>query len=64
MTSSNDIQSTIFRQMTPEEKWKAATQLYWSAWGLKEAYLQALHPGWTVQEVNEAVKMWMASGTE
>ncbi len=50
--------------MTPEEKWKAATRLYWSARGLKEAYLQALHPGWTVQEVNEAVKMWMASGTE
>ncbi len=64
MPSSSDIQSMIFRNMTPEEKWKVATQLYWSARGLKEAYLQALHPGWTVREVNEAVKKWMASGTE
>ena len=64
MHSSSDIQSTIFRQMTPEEKWKAATRLYWSAWGLKEAYLRALHPEWTVQEVNEELTKWMASGSE
>lgn len=45
-----------FREMTPAERWKAAHRLYWSARRLKAAYIRKLHPEWTEQEVEDAVR--------
>ncbi len=50
------MQVEIFRRMTPGERWQVAERLYWSARNLKAAHLRSLHPTWTEQEVQNAVK--------
>jgi hypothetical protein len=42
--------------MTPEEKLRAAERLYLSAKQLKAAALRALHPGWTEEAIDQAVR--------
>ncbi len=54
--NAEDIQTEIFRRMTPSERWDAACRLYWSARRLKAAHLRALHPEWTEEDVLRAVK--------
>ena len=44
------------RQMTPEEKLRAAERLYVSARQLKAAALRAQHPEWTEEAVARAVR--------
>lgn len=50
------IQRDRFKAMTPNERWKAAHQLYWSARRLKTAYIRGKHPDWSSSQVDEAVK--------
>lgn len=49
-------QVEIFRRMSPGERWHMAERLYWSARNLKAAHLRALHPNWSEQQVQSAVK--------
>lgn len=56
MMNAEDIQTEIFRRMTPSQRWSAACRLYWSARRLKAAHLRALHPEWTEEQVQHAVK--------
>ena len=46
----------ILRQMTPEQKLKAAERLYWSARELKAAALRVQHPDWSEEQVKKAVR--------
>lgn len=49
-------QSQRFREMSPEERWKAAMQLYWSMRRLKAAHIRARHPDWSEDAIDEEVK--------
>ena len=53
---ADEVQTEIFRRMTPSQRWAAARALYWSAWRLKAAWLRSLHPDWTDAEVQRAVR--------
>jgi hypothetical protein len=53
---ARDVQMEIFRRMTPGERWAAAERLYWSARRLKAAHLRAIHPDWSDDEVERAVR--------
>ncbi len=50
------MQDMPFKLMTPEAKLRAAEDLRWSAWRLKEAWLRDLHPEWSDRQVTEAVR--------
>lgn len=52
----NEIQTEIFRRMTPEQKLRAAMRLYWSARELKAAWLRTEHPEWTPAQVSAEVR--------
>ena len=56
MKSAAEVQTEIFRRMTPGERWAAAQRLYWSARRLKAAHLRALHPEWSEDEVERGVR--------
>lgn len=45
-----------YRAMTPEERLREATRLYWFARRLREAQERALHPDWTDAQVSEHVR--------
>ena len=49
-------QDDILREMTPEQKLMAAMDLYWSARSLKAAWLRKLHPDWSDEKIEKAVK--------
>ena len=49
-------QIAALRRMTPEERWRAARQLYWSARRLRAAYLRDRHPDWSEEQVEEEVR--------
>lgn len=51
-----DQQREYFREMSPEERWKAAMRLYWSMRRLKASYVRMQHPEWTEAEVDAEVK--------
>ena len=53
---ADEVQFEIFRRMTPAQRWAAAQRLYWSARRLKAAHLRALHPEWSEDQVQHAVK--------
>jgi hypothetical protein len=42
--------------MTPEERLRESTRLYWFARRLREAHERALHPDWTDAQVSEHVR--------
>jgi hypothetical protein len=42
--------------MTPEQRMRQATQLYWSARRLREAYERTLHPDWTDAQIADHVR--------
>jgi len=46
----------ILRAMTPEQKLRAASNLYWGARDLKAAWLRSRHPEWTDDQVQKAVR--------
>jgi len=49
-------QDDILREMTPEQKLRTAMDLYWSARELKAAWLRKLHPHWSQEQIEQAVK--------
>jgi len=49
-------QIAIFRRMTPEQRWQAARQLYWTMRRHKAAFRQSQHPEWTKEPVADAVR--------
>jgi hypothetical protein len=51
-----ETQSEIISKMTPQDKLKAAMNLYWSARQLKASWLRQLHPDWSLQQVDKMVK--------
>lgn len=52
----NEIQYEYLKKMSPQQKWEAAMNLYYSAKELKAAWLRRLHSDWSDQQINQAVK--------
>lgn len=40
-------QFAILRRMTPEQRWRVADRLYWTARRHKSAFLRSQHPEWS-----------------
>lgn len=49
-------QFALLRRMTPQQRWRAAHRLYWTARRHKTAFLHHLHPDWPSQQVDEEVR--------
>lgn len=49
-------QKRIFESMTPEQKLRAAVNLYYSARTLKAAALRQLHPDWSEEQIRQKVR--------
>jgi hypothetical protein len=54
--TDSDPQAERFRSMTPAEKLRATSLLFWSAYRLKEASLRAFHPELSDEEIRAQVK--------
>jgi hypothetical protein len=50
------LQREIYRKMTPEQKLKVSLALYRTAWTLKKAAVEKLHPDWEEKEILKAVR--------
>lgn len=42
--------------MTPAQRLKTSQDLYETAWAIKTAWLRKQHPGWTDDQVHDAVR--------
>ena len=49
-------QTAALRRMTPEQRWLAGRQLYWSARRLKAAFLRNRHPDWSDEQIEQEVR--------
>jgi hypothetical protein len=49
-------QIAVFRAMTPEQRWRSAHRLYWTARKHKTAFLQSQHPDWPAARVAAEVR--------
>ncbi len=49
-------QIAVFRRMTPEQRWRTARQLYWTARKHKSAFIQSQHPDWLPERVAAEVR--------
>jgi len=49
-------QIAVFRRMTPEQRWQAASKLYWTMRRHKAAFLQSQHPEWAEARVAAEVR--------
>ena len=49
-------QKRIFQSMTPEQKFKVALELYYSARELKAAGLRSKEPDWTEEMIQDKVR--------
>ena len=49
-------QFAIYRRMTPEQRWREANRLYWSARKMKAAFIRSQHPDWTESQVESEVR--------
>ena len=49
-------QADVIDRMSPAEKLRAAERLYWSARSLKAAALRAMHPDWSDEQIERAVR--------
>ena len=59
MRGESDIhpaQLEAYRRMSPAEKLNLAMEMRDAAWELKRAYLRSLHPEWSTEQVEEAVR--------
>jgi hypothetical protein len=50
------LQREIYRKMTPEQKLNVYLALYHSAYMLKKAAIEKLHPDWAEEQILQAVK--------
>ena len=49
-------QIAALRAMTPAERWRAATDVYWSARRMKVAFVRSQHPDWSDEAVEAHVR--------
>lgn len=49
-------QLEMLRRMTPEQRWNAARQLYWTVRRHKAAFLKTQHPDWSDEQVQAEVR--------
>ncbi len=49
-------QIAIFKAMSPEQRWRAARDLYWTVRRHKTAYLRSLHPEWSQERLEQEVR--------
>ncbi len=49
-------QIEILRKMTPERRWRAARQLYWTVRRHKTAFLRSQHPDWSEERLKDEVR--------
>lgn len=49
-------QIAALRRMTPEQRWRAACQLYWTMRRHKTAFLRSQHPDWPEMRVEAEVR--------
>jgi hypothetical protein len=49
-------QIAILRAMSPEQRWLAARNLYWTVRRHKAAYLRSLHPEWSQDRLEDEVR--------
>ncbi len=42
--------------MTPEQRWRAARNLYWTVRPHKAAFLQSQHPDWSEQRLEQEIR--------
>jgi hypothetical protein len=49
-------QIAIFKAMTPEQRWRAARQLYWTVRRHKAAFIRSMHPDWSEERVQREVR--------
>ena len=54
--SQQHIQDEILRRMSPEQKLAAGMNLYYSARAFKAAWFRQLHPDWSDEQVEQAVR--------
>jgi hypothetical protein len=53
---TSPAQIAVFRRMTPEQRWRAAHQLYWTMRRHKTAFIQNQHPDWPEERVEAEVR--------
>jgi hypothetical protein len=53
-----NIQTEIFKKMTPEEKLKIAERMYWSAYELRYAVFKTQFPDLSDYEIKEKTKKY------
>ena len=53
-TSEKELE--ILRAMTPQQKLKVSFGLYRTAWRLKESYMRKIHPDWSEQQIQAAMR--------
>ncbi len=57
-------QVAILRRMTPEERWRVASRLYWTMRRHKAAFLRSVHPELSEEEVDQRVRrIFLYGGT-
>jgi hypothetical protein len=54
--AQQDMQNSVFRKMSPQQKLAASMRLYHSARELKAAWLGKLHHDWSDQKIKQAVR--------
>ena len=54
--NESEIQQKIYQRMSPEQRWKVAERLYWSARELKAAALRSWRPELSEEQVQKLVR--------
>ena len=49
-------QIKALRRLTPDQRWRAAHQLYWTARRHKAGFIRSQHPEWSDDRVQEEVR--------
>jgi len=49
-------QLAVLRDMTPEQRWRAAHRLYWTLRRHKAAFLRDRHPEWSDEQVERETR--------
>jgi len=53
---TSPVQFEAYRKMTPEQRWRTAHRLYWTARRHKAAFIQSLHTDWPEDRVAAEVR--------
>lgn len=55
-TSTQNLQTAIYLNMTPAQKWEQVCKLRAAAWAVKKAGIKFMHPDWSAVEVDNEVR--------